>query len=236
MGAVALLVVSVTGANAQQKIVNGGFETGDFSGWTVDTFAGSFGEITISDFTMGPLSALPVSGPRTGAFYALSDQTGPGAYAISQTFTIGAPISSAILRFSLSPADRSGNVTVGTDFDPFSSGPNQYISADLFGGAVGGFTPAVGALRNFFQGGATTSLDDALPYTDYQFDLTGLLTPGTYTLRFAEVDNQGFFNMAVDDVSLVVTPSAVPEPSTVLLFAIGLGALGVVARHKQTRS
>ena len=75
-----------------------------------------------------------------------------------------------------------------------------------------------------------------VPYTDYVFDVTSLFAaPGTYTLRFAEVDNVNTFNLAVDDVSLVVV-SAVPEPTTTLLLATGLGALAIGARRARRKS
>ena len=116
-------------------------------------------------------------------------------------------------------------------FFPFGD-PNQYVSVDLFGGIVDGFEPHAGALENFFQGSHAENTLDVVPYTDYVFDVTALLAPGTYTLRFAEVDNQLVYDMSVDDVSLVVRLAAVPEPSTVLLVGSGLAALLGAARRR----
>jgi hypothetical protein len=56
---------------------------------------------------------------------------------------------------------------------------------------------------------------------------------GTFQIRFGEADNQGFFNMGVDNV--VVDATATPEPATFLLF--GPALVGLVAlRRKISRA
>jgi hypothetical protein len=83
-------------------------------------------------------------------------------------------------------------------------------------------------LLNVFQ----TQPGDSFPaaYTVQSNDLTAFLNAHggqTLTLRFAEVDNNdGPLNFGVDSVSLVVQPAlAVPEPSSLALFALGTAAL-----------
>jgi autotransporter-associated beta strand protein len=69
-------------------IVNGGFETGSFSGWTLENSGpGSF---VINNGTYDPASPDGPLPPYDGTYSALSDQTGPGEYAIYQDVTIPA--------------------------------------------------------------------------------------------------------------------------------------------------
>ena len=49
--------------------------------------------------------------------------------------------------------------------------------------------------------------------------------PAPFELRFAEVDNQNFFNLGVDNVSVSFTAAGVPEPGDITLSALGLCAL-----------
>ena len=85
-------------------------------------------------------------------------------------------------------------------------------------------------LGNFYLGADAGSNPN--PWTSYSFDLTSLAgAGGTYQIRFAEVDNQGFFNMGVDNVSINV--AAVPEPGTYALMLAGLAGVGFVARARR---
>src|SRR5689334_14388117 len=72
-----------TVAGAQQAIVNGGFEAGP-AGWTIQSYPGSNGALTVTPTTTGPISGLPQVGPHSGALYALTDMGGPGAYSLFQ--------------------------------------------------------------------------------------------------------------------------------------------------------
>ena len=226
--AIVLLASPITAIAAQELIVNGGFESG-FASWARQEAPLSNGTFVLATGLTSPLTGFPEPGPRSGSAYAVTDAGGPGAHALSQSFTIAGPIASATLRFSLSAANRANATYIGPDLDWTTSALRQYATVDLFAGAVSGLTTG-GALRNFFLGG--TVAGGVVPYTDYAFDVTSLLAgPGTYTLRFAEVDNVAPFNLAVDDVSLLVVPrSAVPEPGTVLLLATGVGILAIGRR------
>ncbi|MFN2513919.1 MAG: hypothetical protein ABR568_21190 [Pyrinomonadaceae bacterium] len=66
--------------------VNGGFETGNFTGWTTPVIPGSSGSFLVRSGTALPLSGLTTVGPMSGTFYAVNDQTGPGTHALLQTF------------------------------------------------------------------------------------------------------------------------------------------------------
>jgi hypothetical protein len=78
-------------------------------------------------------------------------------------------------------------------------------------------------------------------YTPLAFDLTALLAAHegeTLRLRFAEVDNQFFFQMGVDDVSLEAETQVdqVPEPASILLFGAGVAAVVARMRRRTARS
>ena len=233
----ALATAVITGtAGAQEMIVNGGFEAGDLTGWTRQVWPGSSGDIRVVGAGNGFLSELPQIGPRTGARYALTDQTGPGAYSLSQAFTLGSGPTSATLRFALSVTSYGAPTPPGTALDPFGP-PRQFARVDLFSGLLADGFSSAAPLQTFFAGPAA-AVDSAQAWQPFSFDLTSLLAaPGTYTLRFTEVDNQGFFNLGIDDVSLVATPThVIPEPTTFALCAAALAALGVAVRRRAPRS
>ena len=178
------------------------------------------------------LSGYATAGPAAGTFYALSDQTGPGTHALTQSFGVPIGATSVILSFDMFVNDESG---LGGVVDPagldHTISPNQHARVDLLSPTASPFaTGAADVLDNFYLGvGAGTSPN---PYTKYVFDITGLVTPGgIYQIRFAEVDNQFFFHQGVDNVSIEATAAAVPEPGTLALLA---AALLSVAGLRQT--
>ena len=69
-------------------IVNGGFETGSFSGWTLQN--SGLGSFVINNGSYDPASPGGPMSPYSGANSALSDQTGPGTNAIYQDIAIPA--------------------------------------------------------------------------------------------------------------------------------------------------
>jgi hypothetical protein len=219
-------------ASAQEMIVNGGFETGDLTGWTRQVWPNSNGDILVVGAGPGFQSGLPQIGPRTGTRYALTDQGGPGAYSLRQAFTVSSAPASATLRFALSVTSYATPTTPGTAFDPV--GPaRQFARVDLFSSLLADGFSSAAPLQTFFAGPGT-AVGSPQPWQLFSFDLTSLLAAaGTYTLRFTEVDNQGNFNLGIDDVSLVATPTQViPEPTTFALVGGALAALGLAARRR----
>lgn len=220
-------------ARADELILNGGFETGDFTGWLpVEKFTND-GNLFVSQDTVTPLSNLPTAGPASGSFYALTDMTGSGTYSLLQTFTVPVSASEVVLSFDMFVNDRNltGGIInpIGLDHED-ENGANQHVRVDILSVTALPFETGAGVLRNFYLGvdpGANPH-----PYSSYTFDITDLVGGGgTFQLRFAEVDNRGQLNMGVDNVSV----QAVPEPTTMLLLGTGLAGIGGMIRRRRAR-
>ncbi|MBK5213419.1 MAG: HYR domain-containing protein, partial [Flavobacteriaceae bacterium] len=190
-GAVVTYSISATdncsGGATTEFIQNGGFETGDFTGWSVvDTGSGSY---YINDGTFLPSSGAGSLAPISGSFDVVTDQGGPGLHLLSQPFTVPSDVQSAIVSWN----DRIRNAA------GIFSDPNQEFRVDL-----------VDASMNVIQEVYSTNPGD--PSTQIgpnyrQFDLTSLLqtlSGQVVSLRFSEQDDMGNFNLTLDDVSFVI--------------------------------
>lgn len=235
-GIVFLAVICAGSARGSELITNGGFETGSLSGWTLTSQSGSFpgsGFFAIGG-SAAPVSGAPTVGPASGSDYAVSDGLGPATEILSQAFTVPGQASSVILSFSLFV-----NTYGGTEVNPigldYSDGANQYARVDILQAGSSLFTTGSGVLRNFYSGADPASSNPNL-YTNYSFNITGLVgTGGQYILRFAEVNNVDVLNMGVDNVSVSFTSASVPEPSSLVLAVSSLGFLGFMARSSRKR-
>jgi hypothetical protein len=219
--------ISAAPVRAVQLITNGNFETGTLAGWTEQDQAGGSGSIFIS----APGAPAPLSGMGTspnalgGNFYAVSDQTGPGAHVLTQSFTVPAGATSVTLSYQMFVDDWDAGPTTGP-LD-YTVPVIEFGTVDILKAGANAFsTAAVDVVANEYKG-ADLPLNTVDPYVPYSFNLTGVVTPGnTYQLRFGEADNQGFFNQGIDNVSIT---AVVPEPSTLALA--GIGAVGLLRRR-----
>lgn len=233
-------------AQAQtQFVINGGFESGDLTGWQVSQIrTGSF---LIDDNALDPLlsppapatpdTGLPTVGAASGNFYAVSDSLGEGAQALHQTFTIPAGALRVTLSFQMFVNDWNGAGALNTGAAPFaavSATPTQFARVDLMTSGADVFANT-GVLQNFYLG-VDNGADPGPPnaYASYSFDLTPQVGGGgTFLLRFVTAANQFTMNQGIDNVSITAnTALAAPEPGALCLYAAGICLLSI-SRRKQ---
>lgn len=231
-------VVLLASAGPPEVIVNGGFETGDLTGWTVVNQAGGQGDWRNQIGELSPISRTAVSNPPVGTYAAMADQSGGGAgsHVLYQDFVVPSHLAVAILGFQLYLNNHAPDFAVP---DPpsldFTGGPSQQVRVDLLRGGADPFSVSpdnvVVGLFETVQGRPSGPSYDA-----FNFDLTDRLRPlagQMLRLRFAEVNNQGGLQFGVDGVFF--SGSALPEPATIVLIApaIAVGLVLVVRRGRR---
>jgi hypothetical protein len=208
------VLLSSAFASAAPFVTNGGFETGDLSGWTVNTGAdpvhppivigynnnngfpnGAYGEsipTPIGGLTSGAYFSADAAAQSISQFLTLSGST---PYTLS--FDVYAPFNGRSNPFDASLFATLNGAPISTVFsaDSLTSGWLYYSTT---------FTPSTAASYNFalnFQGGGNTAAD-----------------------------------FVVDNVSVVAITPAVPEPSTWAMMLVGFSGIGFMAyRRSNTR-
>ncbi len=215
----ACLLLATGVASAQTELIqNGGFETGDFTAWTViDVDSGNF---LVLDTDILPLSGFPTVGAAGGTFYAVTDQTGPGVHLLIQPFTVAAGTGSLTLSFDMFVNDWSDVGPIDCGVLDSGGDPCQIARVDVLTGAADPFSTAPGDIVSQIYLGVDP-LADPNPYTAYNVDLSAL-PAGDYQLSFASVDNQYFQNQGVDNVRLLAEAGG-PDA---MLSADYMGATG----------
>jgi hypothetical protein len=224
--ALAAIALYAAEAQATELITNGDFETGDYTGWTTGVEGGSSGNLFIApnNGSTSPLSVhayqLNSSG---GRFFSITDQTGPGSYSLTQSFTL-ASAATVNISFQMFANDEAGAIyNNGRDFNTI---PNQNAEADILLGSANPFTNAAGDIVSVLYGpGADNLATNPNPWTTYTSSLN--LAAGTYQIRFAETDNQSYFQQGVDNVSIT---TGVPEPGAWAMMLLGFGMIGALIR------
>lgn len=202
-----LALTSIQAALAVPLLINGGFETGDLTGWTATSLGDGDHSLSVESGNKTPISSHPTVGPASGVYYAVSDQSGPSVNTLTQSFLVPAGATSVHLSYRMFANNYGGGVIVNPGGLNYTLFPNQHARVDLLTASASTFNTTTGVIKNLYLG--ADSAVNPNPYTSYFFDLTGLVTPGnSYQLRFAEVDNQGYLNLGVDDVNIDVNINA----------------------------
>lgn len=186
-------VVGVEGRDvtptASNAVRNGEFE-GAFRAWSRVDQAGGSGTWFLHFGATSPFSGLPVPAPPLPP-QVMSDQTGPGSHIIYQDVAV--PATGGYLSFNLSVDNWAGAYYSPPTLD-FGVVPNQQFRVDI----VSPVDPVETApsLKRVYttERGMPTSFS-----TRVSSDLKAFAGQ-TVRIRFAEVDNQLFFNVGVDNV------------------------------------
>ncbi len=215
-------------AHAGQLLVNGNFETGDFTGWDVNQQLDSQGGLFVVPNNGGnaPDSNKPYQLNATGGnFFAISDGTDNGSYVLSQFFRVGAHQKTPVISFQLFANNWGGPVADnGRDLHTF---PNQNVEVDILLGSADPFTNDPSDIVATLYGPGADSGANPNPWVNYSSSLA--LAAGQYQIRFAETNNDGVLNMGVDNASVL----ALPEPATWAMMLLGVGAVGFAARRRR---
>ncbi len=231
--AMALSFAGGASAIPMELITNGGFETGDFTGWTATDLTGGSGSWFVDSVATTPVSSSSTVGPASGGFYAVTDQGGPGTHALEQAFTVPVGVSSLMLSFDMFMNDQSAVGPLDAGGLDHNLPLNQHARVDILTALAGTFSVSVADIVDALVAPSVDPGPNPHAYKSYLFDLLPFVTGGTtYKLRFAEVDNQLFFNQGVDNVSLLADArQSVPEPTTLALLSISFAGFAYSRRR-----
>lgn len=168
-------------------VVNGGFESGDFTGWVTEN--GGYGAWLVNNGTLDPDGPEGTNAPVSGRFNAMVAQIGGGQHLLYQDVFIPPDALGATLRWS----DRIRNYT------PYFA-PSQGFRVEIRD-----------TNHNVLALAFTTQPDDPLltEWKSREFDLSSFRGQ-TVRLAFYEEDSTGYFNLYLDDIRVDLTAPPVP--------------------------
>ncbi|MEE4638934.1 MAG: hypothetical protein V2J42_09370 [Wenzhouxiangella sp.] len=190
---------------ALAQVSNPGFESGDVSGWTVQTNGLAFPIEVVSGTTV--TSAGTINPSLSDDFYAFTSQSGPGSSFLAQDFEVQPGVNRIFFDIAINNSVSDYFVPDPLSFD-FNAAPNQQARFDILvpGAALDTVDPADIIVTGFQTMPGAPLIQD---WTRYDIDVSAELAPfegQTVTLRFVQVDNQGFFNLAIDNLSVGTRP------------------------------
>lgn len=210
-------------AGAVELVNNGGFETGNFSGWSAVSNGGTSGCGT-NLWTVNATGAQGCGGtpaPTSGTYAAYNtfDGVANQPFLLSQSLALPSSVSGATLSFL-----ETYNMRM------FQQGTLRTFRVDLYDAANSAL------LANLFS--IQPASNAVIPWTLQSLDVSGAvsaLAGQTVTLRFSNIIPQSYTGPAgfgVDNISLDVA-TAVPEPGVLALMGLGLAGIGFARRKQQ---
>ncbi len=128
--------------------------------------------------------------------------------------------------------DQNGNNLLLTNFANYTNGNTQSYSAATPNGLGFSNAPRSGEFDAGHLGFGTGDFGDAT----YRFSFTFASTASTLALAFTSLQNQppGDEGWGLDNVTVSIHPTAVPEPSSVIM--LGMGIVGLVGWRRGKRA
>jgi len=219
-----LFVLTLAGfkANAQELVTNGDFETGDFTGWTLEELTEN-GDWFVYTGTSSPLQGMVILAPPVGTFAAVTDQGEPDSNLLYQDIQIpsGATVMCSAIVYYENDDDGDGfiigdGLTLNVD--------NQQYRVDIMDPDAPSYDTGAGVLLNLFQ--TLPGDPNSLGYTTLNFDLSPF-AGSTVRIRAAVVVTEDVLNGSIDAVSCIAEATAIPTLSEWGLIAMA-GILGIV--------
>lgn len=208
------LSINFGAISTQAQIVeNGGFETGDFTGW--ETFRMDVGGdwyVYSGNMVIGA-EVLP---PPVGTYAASTEQGDPSSQVLIQDLELPSSdsIQCSVIYYYQSNADFATPPTLEQDIID----SNQQARIDIIEAEAPPFNVTDGVIENLFQ---TQPGDPTeVGYTTLNFDLSEYAGT-TVSFRAAEVDNRGGFNFSIDNLVCGENINSKPIPT--------LGQWGLIA-------
>ena len=218
--------------------MNGGAGSMIFADWTLFNSGLSPGSFFVQTGTLAPFamgSGATVPPPPDGTFAAMSDQGGPGLRIIYQDVTLPpGTFSLSCQIYIASEADYA--VPDPETLDPGVI-PNQHARIDIMDPSAPIDDVGAGVLKNILFTMPGDPGDPVNPMMGYSRVSAAFAGGRTIRLRFAEVDNQFFFNFGVDGCVLATAGVGAPTLSANALraTAVALLAIGAIALQRRRR-
>lgn len=204
----AIILVTATTQTAFADLTNGTFEDG-LTGWTATTNtegSGLANPLTIAS-GLTTTSAGTINPSPTNDQYVYTSQTGPGNSVLTQTFTVQSDVNRVFFDIAI---NNSGFVYATPNTLNYSGAPNQQAWFDiLVPGASRTTLDAADIIVTAYatQVGDPLSMDWTTNEVDVSSELASYIGQDVI-FRFVQVDNQGTFNLVIDNVNVGLTQIA----------------------------